>query len=371
MTIFYKGYLFLFCFVSLFLFVNCAKEEQIQSEPVVRPVRTLTVFSKGSSRIRTFSGTSRAGLESKLSFKVGGTVQKLPAKVGDKVKKGAMIAQLDAQDYDVQVQASEAQLSQAKAQLRNAEANYNRIMQLYENNNAALTSLDSARTAAESAKAQVHLVSKQLQGARLKVSYTRLAAPVSGTIALVNAEVNENIPAGHTVVVLTSGKNPEVEIAIPEVFISLIETGMQVDVTFDSIPGQVFKAVITEVGVSVSSRSSTYPVFVRLFKTSEAIRPGMATEVSIHFKSPEDQKDIFLVPLAAVGKDQKGRFVFIAKSSKEQNGYATATRTAITIGDLTENGIKIMEGLSDGDHVITAGVSKIYNSQKVKLQIER
>ncbi len=368
MTLIFKKYVFLACLVSLFLLVSCAKEEKVQPEPVVRPVRTLTVFSTGGSRVRTFSGTSRAGLESKLSFKVGGTVQKFPVKVGDKVKKGEMIAQLDAQDYEVQVQASEAQLSQAKAQLRNAEANYKRIMQLYENNNTSLTSLDSARSAAESAKAQVHLASKQLQGARLQAGYTRLAAPVSGTIALVNAEINENIPAGHTIVVLTSGKNPEVEIAVPEVFISLIATGMQVDVTFDSIPGQVFKAVITEVGVSVSSRSSTYPVFVRLLKTSEAIRPGMTTEVSIHFKSPEDQKDIFLVPLAAVGKDQKGRFVFIAKPIKEQDEYATATRTAVTVGDLTENGIEISEGLHDGDHVITAGVSKIYNGQKVKLQ---
>ena len=80
------------------------EEETPPPEPVIRPVRYVQVYSTGGARVRTFSGTAHAGVESKLSFKVGGTVLRVGVKVGDRVRAGQLIGELDTRDYELQVQ---------------------------------------------------------------------------------------------------------------------------------------------------------------------------------------------------------------------------------------------------------------------------
>ena len=83
------------------LFGGCAAEEP-QPKPAIRPVRYQQVFSTGGSRDRSFSGIASAGEESNLSFKVRGTVKRVAVKVGDTVRAGQLIAQLDDRDYKLQ-----------------------------------------------------------------------------------------------------------------------------------------------------------------------------------------------------------------------------------------------------------------------------
>ena len=89
-------------------------------EPLVRPVRYEEVYSTGSGRVRSFSGVAKAGVETNLSFKVSGTVRRLEVKVGDRVRAGQLIADLDPEDYELQVQDAEASLARGTAELRNA-----------------------------------------------------------------------------------------------------------------------------------------------------------------------------------------------------------------------------------------------------------
>ena len=123
----------------------------------MRPVRSETVRASTGDRARTFSGTFRATIRSRLSFRVAGTVQRLPVSVGQSVRTGQLIAELDPQDYDIQVQEARAGLTQARAARRNAESERDRVRELYENDNASLSAWDQARAAAESAAAQAAL----------------------------------------------------------------------------------------------------------------------------------------------------------------------------------------------------------------------
>jgi RND family efflux transporter MFP subunit len=192
-----------FLFLLTLIFLSCGEKQE--AETILRPVRYQSVYSTGGGRTRTFSGVAKAGIRSRLSFKVGGTIQKIAVQVGDKVKPGQLIAELDPADYRLQVQQAEASLESAQAQERNAKANYERISQLYERRNASRNDLDAARAASESAIAQVRAVEKQLDLARSQLSYTRLTAPVSGGMAMVDVEVNENVQPGQTIVELTRG----------------------------------------------------------------------------------------------------------------------------------------------------------------------
>jgi RND family efflux transporter MFP subunit len=355
-----------FCLVITLtvLLASCGKEEE--PPEIIRPVRYIQVFTTGGTRERTFSGIAQAGLESRLSFKVSGTVSRVAVKVGDKVEAGDLIAQLDRSDYQLRVQQAEAALENVKAQARNAQANYARVRSLWENNSASKTDLDAARAASESAEASVTSAEKQLEMAQLQLRYTTLRAPVGGAIAQVDVEVNENVNAGRTMVVLTSGSQIEVKISVPEVLISQVREGSAATVTCDAYPGKELSATITEVGIASTGMVTAFPVTARLDESTPDIRPGMATTVAILFES-KDQRERFLVPSIAVGEDRDGRFVYVLEPITEEPGFGTVRRRVVTIGELTKEGIEVFEGLVDGDLVITAGISRIIGGQKVKI----
>jgi len=233
-----RGSLFTMLLSSLLVY-SCGGEEPIP-DPVIRPVRYQEVFATGGTRERTFPGTSRASLESRLSFKVSGTVQRVAVEVGDKVKVKQLIAELDAKDYLLQVEDAEAGLKSAEAQSRKTNADYNRTRALYENRNASRNDLDAARARAESADAQVRSVQKKLELANSQHSYTRLTSPVDGAIASVTVEENENVAAGQPVALLTSGSLLDVEVAIPEFLIVQIRESDAVQISFNALGGRQF-----------------------------------------------------------------------------------------------------------------------------------
>jgi RND family efflux transporter MFP subunit len=355
--------LFLVFFLAALIIPSCKEEEQGQE--IIRPVRYIQVFATGGSRIRTFPGVAQAGTESRLSFKVPGTVQKVTVGVGDRVQEGQIIAELDPYDYQLKVQQARASLLQAEAQARNASAAYSRTRSLYENNSASKQDLDAARMAYESANAMAQASSKQLEQAQLQLSYTKITAPTDGAIAEVNCEVNENVQAGMPLFLLTAGSQLEIKVSIPEVLISQIEVNKEVSAKFDAIPDQEFQAIVSEVGIKSTTLATTYPVILLLKQTDQDIRAGMAASVSFRFES-KDKRVRFIVPSEAVGEDREGRFVFTVERLPEEE-LGIVRRKSVDVGELTEEGLEIFEGLVDGDLVVTAGISHIVDGKKVKL----
>ncbi|MCP4546518.1 MAG: efflux RND transporter periplasmic adaptor subunit [bacterium] len=339
-------------------------EKTPPAEPTIRPVRFERVFPTGGTRVRTFSGAAQAGLESQLSFKVAGTVERVAVKVGDRVARRDVIAVLDDSDYRLRVNEAEAALAQTQAQQRNAESSYQRVQALWENASASKQDLESAQAAYESAVAQVHSIEKRLELARLQVGYTTLTAPFTGAVAEVFADENENIRAGSPVIILTGDSQREVKVAVPELLITQIRTGSPATVTFGALPGRELPSVVTEVGVTSTGFATTFPVTVRLNDVLAEIRPGMAAEVAFRFETASPTEAL-IVPPIAVGEDHHGRFVFIIELAEE--GYGIARRRKVHIGELTSEGLEIINGLQEGDLVITAGVSRIIDGQKVKL----
>ncbi|MBU1882151.1 efflux RND transporter periplasmic adaptor subunit, partial [bacterium] len=177
-------------------------------------------------------------------------------------------------------------------------------------------------------------------------------------------EVNENVAAGKAVIVLTSGKQPEVKITIPGVMIAQVKSGSSASVSFDAIQNRTFQATVTEVGVTATGFETTYPVIIRLDEETDAVRPGMAANVSFRFETSTARERI-LVPSVAVAEDRQGRYVFIVEPGEDDLGIAR--RKKVQIGELTEEGLEVLEGLQEGELLITAGVTRIVDGQKVRL----
>jgi RND family efflux transporter MFP subunit len=153
---------------------------------------------------------------------------------------------------------------------------------------------------------------------------------------------------------------------VPESIISKIDVGGKVTVKFASIPDKAFDGVISEVAYDISSRSSTYPVTVALSAPTDEIRPGMSADVSFQVgKKGTELPQRIIVPVAAVGEDTEGNFVFVLRMESE-SVYRAEKRT-ITIGELLPEGFEVISGIHEDEWVATAGLNSLMDGMKVRL----
>ncbi|MFC2115775.1 efflux RND transporter periplasmic adaptor subunit [Bacteroidota bacterium] len=350
--------------IALVFSLNFCSGRQDTPSEIIRPVRYEKVIKYGGEQTRTFSGVSKSGLETNLSFKVGGTIKQLNVKVGDQIQAGKLIAVLDATDYNLQLDQTKAAHTQAEVQMQNLKSTYDRIAKLYETGSVSVNDYEQAKTAYESTKAGVNSARKQVQLAEQRVNYTRLRAPIAGRVANVNAEINENIMAGFSIITLSSGSDIEVTVGMPESFIAMVKEGDIVTVIFSSLANEKFSGIISEISYIVGSSSTTYPLTIKLENTSKSIRPGMTANVIFHLNS-EDEKESILVPSVAVGEENDQNFVYVLNVL--QGDTATVHKRIVTVGEITSAGFEILEGLEDGEMVVTAGISKLSEGLKVKI----
>lgn len=349
--------------ISALLLAGCGQSDEAFEERL-RPVRFVTVSDASAFRDRSFSGTSKSSRESRLSFKVSGTIVSLPVQIGQRLKAGDLIAEIDPASYVLQAQQAQASLVEAQANDRRAAANYERTKGLYANSNASLNDLDSSRAQAESASAQVRAASKALEIARLNISYTKLTADTECSIASLNAEVNENVAAGQQVAAVSCGDAYEVTLDLPESLIGSVDDSTPVSIRFGAIPDTEFSGRISEIAVSSSSGSAAFPVVVKIDGSHPTLRSGLAADVTFQFDSAASQGGGFVLPVTAVISDPSGAFVFVAEPN-ETEGEAVVRRRVVKLGELTQSGIEIADGLKVGDRVITAGISVIREDQRV------
>jgi len=341
----------------------CGKSDDTMEERL-RPVRYVTVSDASAFRDRSFSGTSKSSRESRLSFKVSGTVINVPVQIGQRLNAGDLIAEIDPASYVLQAQQAQASLVEAQANDRRASANYDRTKGLYANSNASLNDLESARAQAESARAVARAASKALEIARLNVSYTKLTAAADCSIASLDVEVNENVASGQQVAIVSCGDAYEVTLDLPESLIGSLEESTPVRLRFGAIPDQEFSGVVSEIAVASVAGSAAFPVVIKIIGSHASLRSGLAADVTFQFDSAAADGGGFVLPVTAVISDPNGTFVFVAELG-ELAGEGVVRRRAVTLGELSQFGIEILEGLKVGDRVVTAGISVIRDGQRV------
>ena len=183
-------------------------QEEKTAKEIIRPVRYETVTKAGSKRSLTFSGVSKSGTQAKLSFRVSGTLTSVRVKVGDKVKKGSLIATIDASDAQLQLEQAQVSLENSRITMETALSNLNRIRNLYENNNVSLSDYESAKTNHSSAKAAYDADKRSVDLQKRALSYYRLTSPMDGIVTVVDADPNENVSTGEMIAELNAGDEP-------------------------------------------------------------------------------------------------------------------------------------------------------------------
>lgn len=349
---------------ALFTFTSCGEEEK-QQEQLKRPVKYQEVGYLGGEKIRTFSGTAQTDKIIKLSFRNAGIVSQFDIKLGQKVKKGQLLAKLDNVSARLSYEQAVTQVNSAESQVNTAKLSLDRIRTLYEKGSASLSDFEAAKNSYKTALESYKSSKRGLAIQQEQINYGYVYAPEDGTIATVDVELDENVSAGQLIGTLNSGTDMEITLGIPESVINGVKSGMEVSVDFSSIANEKFQAKVTEVSPAVDANTATYPVRVTLNNPSDKIKSGMAANVTFDFGDRKMTNKTLVVPANAVGEDSNGRFVFLIEGEGEN---AKVKKQQITIGTLTPEGFEIKSGLTVGQKIATAGLQTLLNGQEVKLQ---
>ena len=346
------------------LFQQCGSKKEDEKE-ALKAVKYALVEQSGGLTEKTYSGVTQSSSLTNLSFRTGGLILKINAKAGQRVRKGALLAQLDQKDAKLSYDQALADVQSAKVQYDGAASNFERTKQLYETDNASLSDYEQAKTSYSNAQSSYEISLKRLDLQKSQVDYTEIIAPMNGIISSVSSEINEVVNAGSTIIVMSNeGKNDiEAQVGIPEKYINDVQNGDEVTVSIRTVD-QTFKGTVAEIGYASSLTGVTYPVTIALESNgSNELRPDMPLEATFKFGSP-DQEPILIAPLKAIGSGVDGNFVY--KLTPEEKSYV-AKKVVVQLGDITKGGYEIKAGLNEGDMVAVAGLSSLYDGRKVKL----
>lgn len=350
--------------ITPMLLTSCNGSKDKQSAEIIKPVKYQEITFASGATVRSFLGTARTDMEISLSFRTSGILTILNINVGQKVLKGDLLAQLDNTEAILSLEQAIASENSAESNLNTATSNLERTRILYEKGSASLSDYENAKSSYASAKANYESAYRSVDIRKKQVSYGVIYAPANGIIASRAVEANENASAGQVVAVLNAGNKMEVSLGVPENVINLLTKGMTVEIEFTALKNKRYKGFINEISPSLDANTSTYPIRVRISDPDPEIKSGMAAKVSFSFVMRTDSEAL-IVPVAAVGEDSEGNFVFLIQSKDGKAG--TVTKHHVAIGELTPHGFIIKEGLALGDRVATAGLQTLLDGQKVKL----
>lgn len=342
------------------LLVSCGDKEKAVEQ--IRSIKTFKVSAQATGQTRKFSGVIFAVKYSFLSFEdVSGRVINLNVDIGDKVKKGQVLAVLDKQKYELDVKDAQANLKKAEAHLVKATSEYNREKELFAKQASFQQRLDTRKfqyeaaiSGEKSAKAALGLASRNL-------AHTELKSPFDGFVGERFIQPNQEVTKGEKIFRIDEKGATEVQFSIPETLRKRfkLRQGGSVKLAGKEV---AVKCKISFLGTA-ANQGNAFPAKAVLLDPSVSVKPGMTAETS--FLLPvEGKASGFLIPVTAVvmEKDPKTGFVFIYDPAT-----TTVKKTKVHFAGSQGNLGIVTSGLKEGDIVANAGVSFLLDGMKVKL----
>ena len=345
------------CAVIAFLAVNGKKPVMVRIAEV-KPGELRVIVNA------TTTSTVKSETEVTLSAQRTGRVVKLPVREGDVVKTGALIAQLDLTEEEVQ---SESTLLQSKASFDEARKNLNRSQGLFDQGMISQQDLDAVRRTYEVAKSQYDAARDDV---KVKKDYSVIRAPFSGVISKKFTEVGELLMPGKQIVTIVNPDLIYVLATIDEVDVGRLKIGLPVAITVDAFPGEKFSGTIKRISPIVSGgklETRTADVWIYFDKKQQKIKPGMSADVEILVTTLQN---VISVPSQAVIEREGKKQVYIAEGSALKSGdKATAKLHPVDIGETNWSFTQITGGLKPGDFVITTPeATGLKNGVSVKIE---
>lgn len=325
--------------MAALLIVSCnsEKKDQTTTQDQKVQVKVETVTSQDVEQTSEFTATVEASVTNKIAPQMAVRIDKVFAEVGDKVRKGQKLAQMD-----------QSNLMQSKVQMENIEAEFKRLDELYKIGGVSKSQWEAQKTSLEIAKTSYRNLSEN----------TQLISPINGVVTARNYDSGDMFSMGTPIFVVEEIRPVKLLVNISETLFTQVKKGMPVDVKLDVYGDETFAGKVSLVYPSIDSQTRTFPVEITVANNDERVRPGMFARITINFGV---KQNVVVPDLAIVKQSGSGdRYIYVYKDGK-------VSYNKVELGRRMGDKYELISGVENGDQVVVTGQSRLNDGMEVEI----
>ena len=328
--------------LAVMMAVSCGNStskgtQQTEVKADVAPAVSVELVSvREVPQTATYTSTVQAFVKNNIAPQMAGRITKINVEIGDNVTKGQVLAEMD-----------KTSLLQAQLQLQNQEVELERLKTLYEAGGISKSDYDAIELSVQVAKSQVENLEEN----------TVLRSPVNGVVTARNYDAGDMYAMSAPVYTVEQIKPVKLLVGISESDYTKVKNGGSVEIVADALPGNTFYGKIDKIYPTIDPATRTFTVEVVVENGYSTLRPGMFARVTVDFGSNNN----VVIPDVSVVKQQGSgeRFVYVL------NADNTVTYKKVVLGRRMGTEYEVLEGLSDGDRIVTGGQIRLKDGIKV------
>ena len=292
-----------------------------------------------------FSGSANLEAENEavVVAKASGVIKKIFVEEGEFVKQGQVLVKLD----------DEQQLyrfNQSRANLNKIKNEYERNEQLFNKNLISKDTFEKVKYELESMQAAFDL-------AKLELNYTSIKASIGGVISERYIKTGNMIKTNDPAFKITDFDPLMAVLFVPERHISLLKNRQPVKLNVDAVSDEKFKGHIERISPVVDPNSGTFKVTIEVHDPQRNLKPGMFGRVQIMY---DEHKNTLMIPKEAIISEDRETSVFVVRDT-------AAYRQTVSVGYSNSTHTEILEGLKNGDSVVTIGQNSLKDSSRIQI----
>ena len=328
---------------SMLLLAACGQKKQdaaagpMAPDPNAKPkVQLATVKSEPVAQLQVYSATIVGEIKNNIAPSTPGRISKIKVEVGDNVKKGQILVEMD-----------ETTLSQQEMQLKNLETEFNRIDQLYKVGGVSQSEW-------ENVKLQLEVARKSFK--TLKEN-TQLASPIDGIITARYYD-NGDLYGGQAILVVQKIAPVKLTINVSEQYYSRVKKGDEVSIELDAYPGETFTGKVSLIYPTIDAMTHTFPVEINVANTDLKLRPGMFARATLNLGT----LDHVVVPDLAIEKRSGSgdRFVYVYENGK-------VSYNKVELGQRLGDRYELISGVPNGAQIVITGKANLADGKEVEV----
>ena len=339
--------------LALFI-AGCKQENTMSRNEIPTPVSVSDITYGSVSRIFTTNSTAVSSSEAQLTTEMAGKyiLQKNPStgqpyKLGDKVRKGALIVRIEDKSYENGISIETKRLN-----LELAEQEQVKTKSLYDKGGATLTEVKNS---------DIKIMNSRLdyENAEMNLEKMNIRAPFDGVIVdLPHYSKEAKVSSGAAIATIMDYSSMLLEINLPESAINEVVVGQKVYITHYTLPKDTIMGQVTELSPAISTETRTFKGKVQVDNGKLLIRPGMFVKADI---ITESHSQTIVIPKNIVRNENRRRLVFVVDQGIARARY-------INLGLEEKNNVEVLSGLEEDDQLIVRGFETLRDGSKVKVQ---
>jgi len=291
-------------------------------------------------------GTVQAYQEVEISPEISGKVKAMHVCVGDQVKQGDLLVEIDDEARQIALTQKKALLKKADATRKKSLKDAQKGGSLFKQGVISDSESDDIELGKQIANADLDLARADVMKAEKELRDTKILAPFDGTVALEDIEIGKMVTPGQNLLTLVDISQVKIVVTVSELDITKLSVGSHVEIIIDSLPGKPCMGKVATVGLKADDATRTYPVEIIVTNEGEILLPGMISRVTIATKEP---KEVIMIPKTAVASKKGQMVTYVMNQGKVE-------QRRVHLGQEQGEQVIVEKGLEAGDMLVVSGV---------------